>query len=31
VAHPLPVQVIAEMLGLPDADREWFKDWATRS
>ena len=30
VAYPLPVQVIAEMLGLPPADREWFKDWATR-
>ena len=30
VAYPLPVQVIAEMLGLPAADREWFKDWATR-
>jgi cytochrome P450 len=30
VAYPLPVQVIAEMLGLPGADREWFKDWATR-
>jgi cytochrome P450 len=30
VAYPLPVQVIAEMLGLPPADHEWFKDWATR-
>jgi cytochrome P450 len=30
VAYPLPVQVIAEMLGLPPADREWFKGWATR-
>ncbi|MGO8848279.1 MAG: cytochrome P450 [Mycobacterium sp.] len=30
VAYALPVQVIAEMLGLPTADREWFKDWATR-
>ncbi|MGO9284377.1 MAG: cytochrome P450 [Mycobacterium sp.] len=30
VAYALPVQVIAEILGLPTADREWFKDWATR-
>ncbi|MGO8771691.1 cytochrome P450 [Mycobacterium sp.] len=30
VAYALPVQVIAEMLGLPTADREWFKDRATR-
>jgi cytochrome P450 len=30
VATPLPVQVIAEMLGLPTDDREWFKNWALR-
>ena len=30
LAYPLPVQVIAEMLGLPTADHEWFKEWGTR-
>jgi len=30
VAYPLPVHVIAEMLGLPVGDRDWFKDWAER-
>jgi cytochrome P450 len=30
LAYALPVQVIAEMLGLPVADHEWFKDWGGR-
>ncbi|WP_163507304.1 cytochrome P450 [Fodinicola acaciae] len=28
VAYPLPVIVIAELLGLPVSDRELFRDWA---
>ena len=28
VAYPLPVMVIAELLGLPAADRERFKKWS---
>ncbi len=28
VAFPLPVMVIAEMLGVPDQDREHFRRWA---
>ncbi|MCU1458523.1 MAG: cytochrome [Actinomycetia bacterium] len=28
VAHPLPIQVIAEMLGVPTADRDQFKVWS---
>jgi cytochrome P450 len=27
-AHPLPLMVIADMLGVPDSDRASFKDWA---
>ena len=30
VAQQLPVRVIAEMLGVPDADREMVFEWATR-
>ena len=29
-AHPLPVMVIAEMLGVPIADRDQFRIWADR-
>ncbi|MEE8166412.1 MAG: hypothetical protein V3T64_12645 [Myxococcota bacterium] len=29
-AAPLPTTVIAELLGVPVADREWFKDRSTR-
>jgi cytochrome P450 len=29
-AHPLPVMVIAEMLGVPIADRQQFRTWADR-
>jgi cytochrome P450 len=28
LAHPLPIVVIAEMLGLPTADRQRFKAWS---
>lgn len=28
VAHPLPIQVIAEMLGVPGEDRARFKRWS---
>lgn len=28
LAYPLPVQVISEMLGVPSADREVFKEWS---
>lgn len=28
LAHPLPVIVIAELLGIPAADREQFKQWS---
>jgi cytochrome P450 len=28
LAYPLPVQVISEMLGVPQADREVFKGWS---
>jgi cytochrome P450 len=28
VAHPLPIAVIAEVLGIPLADRETFKGWS---
>ncbi|HYZ37932.1 MAG TPA: cytochrome P450, partial [Pseudonocardiaceae bacterium] len=30
LAYPLPVIVIAELLGLPIADRELFRTWADR-
>jgi len=29
LAVPLPVIVIAEVLGVPASDREQFKDWST--
>ena len=29
LARPLPVVVIAELLGVPDSDRELFKEWST--
>ncbi len=29
VAHPLPVMLIAEMLGAPTADRHLFKKWSS--
>jgi len=28
LAHPLPVRVIAEMLGLPPSDQERFRQWS---
>jgi cytochrome P450 len=28
VAEPLPVEVIAELLGVPDADRAWLRPWS---
>src|SRR5207302_9786330 len=30
VAEPLPVEVIAEMLGVPDADRHLLRPWSAR-
>ncbi|KPC66687.1 cytochrome P450 [Streptomyces chattanoogensis] len=30
LAHPLPVIVIAELLGVPSSDRPLFKEWAGR-
>ncbi|WP_214326879.1 cytochrome P450 [Nonomuraea sediminis] len=30
IAHPLPVMVIAELLGIPIHDRELFRGWADR-
>ncbi|MFE7665257.1 cytochrome P450 [Streptomyces celluloflavus] len=29
LAYPLPVIVIAELLGVPSSDRDLFKEWAT--
>jgi len=29
-AYPLPVTIISEMVGIPVADREQFRDWSTR-
>jgi cytochrome P450 len=28
VAEPLPVEVIAELLGVPDAERAWLRPWS---
>ncbi|MGV9377510.1 hypothetical protein ACWDRB_16925 [Nonomuraea sp. NPDC003707] len=30
IAHPLPVMVIAELLGVPPSDRDLFRTWSDR-